>query len=178
MSKYNHLWVTLIVQKIRACKPAPRRRRSGLRTPSRLRARRKWEWWASRSSGRSAGPSLRSTAGTTRASARSPSPPSLRHSRCRQKTYDKDLWQSLRRSAQRKFGKSEFMRMTSGKFQTPAGVYKASRRTQSVRERNFWPSATDFKPSCTPPSTSVISKVTDSLTIFNSLVSWIFLILW
>ena len=54
------------------------------------------------------------------------------------------MWQSLRRSAQRKFGNSEFMQMKSGNFQTPAGVYKVtlchSHTVSGVR--NFWPSAT------------------------------------
>ena len=56
------------------------------------------------------------------------------------------LWQNLWRSAQHKFGNSELMQTVSGKFQKPAGIYKASgvfaTRTQSVRVRNFWPSAT------------------------------------
>ena len=38
------------------------------------------------------------------------------------------MWQSFWRSAQRKFGNSEFIKITRGKFQTPAGVYKATRR--------------------------------------------------
>ena len=45
------------------------------------------------------------------------------------------MCQSLRRSAQRKFGNPEFMQIQSGKFQTPAGVYATRRHWHTVSAR-------------------------------------------